>query len=791
MSIHNSVHNTPHNSDDEEPNNVVTLISKLDLSHPLHLHPNDSTSLTIVSIKLKSTENYNVWSCVMLLDLEGRNKTGFIDNTCKRSYTDEVLGRQWDRDNVVDWTPQRAQSFVFNSSVNNKSGVQRSQTSGNTPRLNNFSRPNNNGNRRTASGPTLVCENYGSSGHTIDRCFKIIRYPPDFGKKNNGNQNFNKRFINNNNSVSSSSTSTSTFSDEQILTLTSLIKENALNNNGKGVQANMAGANQHLTYIDKHLVIVIDISYLRIIISHPNRTEALITKVARDSKFIVGFDESKCFLMSQDLMDVKIIGIGKQVNGLYYFDNMKGNMLRHSSLSNSSRLNWHNRLGHPSDQNGIVERKHRHLLNVARSFLFQVGIPLNLWSECVLTACYLINRLPSLMLKGKSPYELDLDHVNFFNEIVHEGPDTSYDDNDLNAYDQSDGSNGSTSEDEIAATSDPNIALFDDDVPNSLNTEHVQNIDNQPLRMSERSSAFPNKYNEYVVDSKVKYGLERYLDINNAFLYGDLVETVYMDFPEGYYSPDDKRVCKLKKYLYGLKQAPRQWNAKLTQTLIECGFKQKHNLAITNQPTEVDKVLDNITEYQIKDLGKLKYFLRIDVLETDQGLCLSQRKYCLDLLIHCLSQFMHKPLRSHLKIALKVLRYLKINPRKGVHVVKQPKASLEAFVDADWAKCLAIRKFVIGFCVKLNGSLVSWKSKKQNTLAKSSAEAEYRAMASVTSEVTWILKVLKDLEWDQVLPVKLFCDSRVAIKIAANPVFHERTKHLEIDLHFVREIFLS
>ncbi|GKC47461.1 ATP-dependent (S)-NAD(P)H-hydrate dehydratase [Tanacetum coccineum] len=70
MSIHNSVHNTPHNSDDEEPNNVVTLISKLDLSHPLHLHPNDSTSLTIVSIKLKGTKNYNVWSCAMLLALE-------------------------------------------------------------------------------------------------------------------------------------------------------------------------------------------------------------------------------------------------------------------------------------------------------------------------------------------------------------------------------------------------------------------------------------------------------------------------------------------------------------------------------------------------------------------------------------------------------------------------------------------------------------------------------------------------------------------------------------------------
>ncbi|GJX68494.1 ribonuclease H-like domain-containing protein [Tanacetum coccineum] len=100
MSIHTSVHNTPHNSDDEaDPN--PTLINKLDLSHPFHLHPNDSTTLTIVSIKLKGTENYNVWSCAMLLALEGRNKIGFIDNTYRRSYTNEVLRRQWDKVNAV------------------------------------------------------------------------------------------------------------------------------------------------------------------------------------------------------------------------------------------------------------------------------------------------------------------------------------------------------------------------------------------------------------------------------------------------------------------------------------------------------------------------------------------------------------------------------------------------------------------------------------------------------------------------------------------------------------------
>nr|GFD08493.1 ribonuclease H-like domain-containing protein [Tanacetum cinerariifolium] len=83
----------------------ITRISKLDVSDPLHFHPNDSSSLTVVSIKLKGTENYQVWSCAMLLALEGKNKIGFIDGSCKRSRTYEVLGRQWDtvKAVVLEW----------------------------------------------------------------------------------------------------------------------------------------------------------------------------------------------------------------------------------------------------------------------------------------------------------------------------------------------------------------------------------------------------------------------------------------------------------------------------------------------------------------------------------------------------------------------------------------------------------------------------------------------------------------------------------------------------------------
>ncbi|KAJ0578272.1 putative RNA-directed DNA polymerase [Helianthus annuus] len=116
---------------------------------------------------------------------------------------------------------------------------------------------------------------------------------------------------------------------------------------------------------------------------------------------------------------------------------------------------------------------------------------------------------------------------------------------------------------------------------------------------------------------------------------------------------------------------------------------------------------------------------------------------------------------------------------------------LTAFADSDWAKCVDSRRSVTGFCIFLGGSLVSWKSKKQSVVSRSSAEAEYRSMCSATCEVLWLLNILRELHVDVNIPVVLKCDNTAALSIAANPVFHDRTKHFEVDLFFLREKIAS
>ena len=112
---------------------------------------------------------------------------------------------------------------------------------------------------------------------------------------------------------------------------------------------------------------------------------------------------------------------------------------------------------------------------------------------------------------------------------------------------------------------------------------------------------------------------------------------------------------------------------------------------------------------------------------------------------------------------------------------------IKAFFDADWGSCAYSKRLIIRFCVFLGDSLISWKAKKQSTISRSFAKAKYRAMTTTTSKLVWLKQLLQDFDVQVSKLTLLFCDNQAAINIASNPTFHERTKHIEIDCHFVRD----
>ena len=250
--------------------------------------------------------------------------------------------------------------------------------------------------------------------------------------------------------------------------------------------------------------------------------------------------------------------------------------------------------------------------------------------------------------------------------------------------------------------------------------------------------------------------------------------------------------------------------------------------------------------FKIKDLGFASYFLGLEVLQSPQGLILTQRKYTMGLLkefdcthssgavtpldcsiklhtdigdvlseptlyrklvgklnflthtrpdiafaVQHLSQFLQTPRVPHLQAAVHVLRYLKTEPTLGVLLHTDSELSMLAYCDADWAACSHTRRSISGYVIFLRKTLISWKSKKQQTVSLSSAEAEYRSMRRLVAELAWLSRLLNELTITTVTPIPLKCDNQAAIYIAKNPVFHERTKHIELDCHFVREQLLQ
>jgi histone deacetylase 1/2 len=154
-------------------------------------------------------------------------------------------------------------------------------------------------------------------------------------------------------------------------------------------------------------------------------------------------------------------------------------------------------------------------------------------------------------------------------------------------------------------------------------------------------------------------------------------------------------------------------------------------------------------------------------------------------------QFLHAPTEIHWAAVKRILRYLRQDTKIGLKIQKCNSMLLSAFSDADWAGSVDDRRSTSGFAVFLGSNLVSWSARKQATVSRSSTEAEYKAVANATAEIMWIQTLLKELGIFSPRMARLWCDNMGAKYLSANPVFHARTKHIEVDFHFVRERVMS
>ncbi|CAL9002860.1 unnamed protein product [Prunus brigantina] len=359
------------------------------------------------------------------------------------------------------------------------------------------------------------------------------------------------------------------------------------------------------------------------------------------------------------------------------------------------------------------------------------------------------------------------------------------------------------------------------------------------------------------------------LDVKSAFLHGEITEEVFVEQPPGYEQKGhESKVYRLKKALYGLKQAPRAWYSRIEAYFIKEGFTKcpyEHTLFIKTAGggkilivclyvddlifTGNDEVMfeqfkkSMKLEFDMTDLGRMRYFLGIEVLQKTDGIFITQRRYAQEILerfnmdqcnsvhnpvvpgfklmkdeggvevdstvykqmvgslmyltatrpdlmfiVSLISRYMERPTESHLLAAKRALRYIKGTVSFGIFYKKGGKEELVGYTDSDYAGDQDDRKSTSGYVFLMGSGAVSWSSKKQPVVTLSTTEAEFIAAASSACQVVWLRRILEVLNQEQSSPTVVFCDNISAIKLSKNPVMHGRSKHIDVRFHFLRDL---
>nr|GEX55657.1 ribonuclease H-like domain-containing protein [Tanacetum cinerariifolium] len=287
------------------------------------------------------------------------------------------------------------------------------------------------------------------------------------------------------------------------------------------------------------------------------------------------------------------------------------------------------------------------------------------------------------------------------------------------------------------------------------------------------------------------------LDVKNTFINGDLTETVYMYQPPGFVD---------SHFLH-------HYGTEVAYLLIYVD-----DIVLTASCTDLlQRIISSLhKDFDMIDLGALNYFLGISVTRDARDMFLSQKKYAMELLelfdstlyrslagglqyltftrpdisyvVQQICLHMHNPREPHLAALKRVLRYIRGTLDHGLQLHVSSTSQLNAYTDADWAGCLVTRRSTSGYCVFLGDNILSWYAKCPVTLSRSSTEAEYRGVANVVAETAWIRNLLRELHTILFTATLVCCDNVSVVYMSTNPVQHQRTKHIEIDIHFVRDM---
>ncbi|GJZ39769.1 zinc finger, CCHC-type containing protein [Tanacetum coccineum] len=358
-----------------------------------------------------------------------------------------------------------------------------------------------------------------------------------------------------------------------------------------------------------------------------------------------------------------------------------------------------------------------------------------------------------------------------------------------------------------------------------------------------------------------------HLDVKSAFLNGELKEEVYVTQPTGFeVKGKEEMVYKLHKALYGLRQAPRSWNAKLDKVLKELGFRKcaqdqaVYKLQSKNTTLIIGVYVDDIivtgssekqiqefkvrmnSIFEMSDLGKLNYYLGIEVKQEENGIIIKQESYARKILeeagmskcnpakwpmdpklqltkdeggkevdptkyrriigslrylintrpdlsysVGVVSKFMQSPRESHYAAVKKILRYLKGTTGYGLKYRKGGNGKICGYSDSSHASDIEDRRGTTGMVFYYSQNPVTWASHKQQTVALSSCEAEFMAATAAACQALWLRNMVSFLTGEEAQRVQLLVDNQSAIALMKNPVFHGRSKHIDTKYHFIRE----